>query len=251
MYFSNPLFAKWTGSGNHFGFLNQVSAGFANYGVLVESVGIVISAARGDDSPEAVEKEFMSRAEDLFRSETEKVFRTKLGFLDDQDVADDLWQTLDPLMRKSRTDWTVFWRRLTYVMKDFNDSEDYSAMLDYLEGKDEKRIGAGAFYQPIPKELREDWLSFLEDWRTALQSSGIGSSEAFDQMKMTNPKFVLREWMLVDAYTSAANDQEAETVNLYSLTQKPYDEGTEFETEKYFRRAPDEALTTGGTAFMS
>eukprot|EP00934_Nitzschia_sp_Nitz4_P005818 Nitzschia sp. Nitz4//NODE_657_length_7541_cov_75.275047//6296//7540//NITZ4_additional_000097-RA//1//CDS//3329532025//5808//frame0 len=32
-----PLFAKWTGSGDHFGFLNQPAAGFANYQVLVES----------------------------------------------------------------------------------------------------------------------------------------------------------------------------------------------------------------------
>jgi hypothetical protein len=29
----SPLFAKWTGSGEHFGFINQVQAGFVNWQV--------------------------------------------------------------------------------------------------------------------------------------------------------------------------------------------------------------------------
>jgi len=38
---------------------------------------------------------------------------------------------------------------------------------------------------------------------------------------------------------------------LFSLIQDPYGEGTEEQDEKYYRRAPDEALKAGGTAFMS
>jgi uncharacterized protein YdiU (UPF0061 family) len=30
----DPLFAKWTGSGEHFAFANQPQAGFANWQVL-------------------------------------------------------------------------------------------------------------------------------------------------------------------------------------------------------------------------
>ena len=248
----NPIFAKWTGSGNHFGFMNQPSAGYANYGILVESVGMVISAARGDDSPVPVRKEFLDRAKLVFERKIDEVFRIKLGFQIDQDVGDDVWQNLEPLMRKSRTDWTVFWRRLSYILRDFASSEDYSAMLSSLDlSSNEPYEGAAAFYQPLSQELREEWLVWLEEWRTALTASGRSSDEAYKQMAASNPKYVLREWMLVDAYSSAANNEEAELFNLFALLQRPYEEGSEFESKKYFRRAPEEALTTGGTAFMS
>ena len=57
--------------------------------------------------------------------------------------------------------------------------------------------------------------------------------------------------MLVQAYQSAAKDEQAKLYDLYGLIQRPYDEGTDQETSRYYRRAPDEALTSGGTAFMS
>ena len=34
---SHPLFAKWTGSREHFGFLNQPNVGFANFAMTVSS----------------------------------------------------------------------------------------------------------------------------------------------------------------------------------------------------------------------
>ena len=38
---------------------------------------------------------------------------------------------------------------------------------------------------------------------------------------------------------------------LFELTKTPYDLGSEEMQEKYYRRAPDQALKAGGTAFMS
>jgi len=134
------------------------------------------------------------------------------------------------------------------------DSQDYEKMLTQLIGDDEARAGSSPFYEPLDPELRKEWITWFEQWRTALQSTTPDSSDGtaiFDRMRLENPKFVLREWMLVDAYTQAANEQEAELFSLYSLIQHPYEEGSEYEVRRYYRRAPDEALTTGGTAFMS
>lgn len=63
----NPLSAKWTGSGQHFGFLNQPSAGYVNYIVLVESVAPVISAANGK-SEEDIVNGFKEKAQQFFKS---------------------------------------------------------------------------------------------------------------------------------------------------------------------------------------
>lgn len=42
----NPLFAKWTGSGEHYGFLNQPQAAIANFHTLLTSA--MIRFASGD-----------------------------------------------------------------------------------------------------------------------------------------------------------------------------------------------------------
>ena len=86
-------------------------------------------------------------------------------------------------------------------------------------------------------------------------------------MRLSNPKYTLREWMLVEAYSKASptniqspmlpfmlksNEVDESMIHeLFSLIQDPYGEGTEEQDEKYYSRAPDEALNAGGTAFMS
>ena len=87
-----------------------------------------------------------------------------------------------------------------------------------------------------------------------------------ERMRLSNPKYILREWMLVDAYSKASPSSiqspmfptlqssradESMVHELFRLIQNPYEEGDEEQHEKYFRRAPDEALNAGGTAFMS
>ena len=251
----HPLFAKWTGSGQHFGFMNQPNAGYANYNVLVASVVPVIIAAtnhnQSDDSA-AVAKPFLERAAAVFEQKFDQVFRVKLGFAKDQDVGDDVWAALEPLLRDSRVDWTIFFRQLTAVVHDYSDdsSTDYANMFDVIVGNEEERPGSSAFYEPLDQEKREKWIAWIQMWREALKSSQDAAT-AYERMRKSNPKYILREWMLVDAYTDAANGKEAELFNLFDLIQRPYDEGSATEEKRYYRRAPEEALTKGGTGFMS
>jgi uncharacterized protein YdiU (UPF0061 family) len=88
-----------------------------------------------------------------------------------------------------------------------------------------------------------------------------------ERMRTASPKYVLREWMLVEAYSKASpssirnplfpssiksKDADESVIHeLFELTKNPYDEGTDEQDEKYYRRAPDDALKAGGTAFMS
>lgn len=251
-----PLFAKWTGSGEHFGFLNQPNAAYANYHILVSSVVPVIAAAKGEENPDVIGQPFMERAQEIFQSKTSETFRIKLGFDKDTDVADDVWKSLDPLLRKSRVDWTLFWRQLTYVARDFPDltAFDYTAMLTALEdtaADDDDDSASSPFYEPLSHELRQEWVAWIQQWREALQASNLNGQEVYEQMRTTNPKFVLREWMLVDAYSAAGVGDESPLQELYELILTPYEEGTVNQSKKYYRRAPERALTAGGTAFMS
>ncbi|KAG7369411.1 ACR YdiU/UPF0061 family protein [Nitzschia inconspicua] len=256
----SPLFAKWTGSGQHFGFLNQPTAGIVNYQVLVESVVPVIAAARRGKAanPEQLVEEFMMKAKVIFEQKIDGVFNVKLGFPSDADVGEELWDALQPLIRQSRTDWTLFWRQLTYVMRDMPDlsSEDYEGMMNRLEGGEEEESNnnttdSSPFYEPLTPEQRRAFVSWIKDWRQVLQASQLSSDEIYQRMKTANPKYVLREWMLVDAYTAAANGDYSILKDLSELIQHPYEEGTAEETASYFRRAPESSHARGGTAFMS
>lgn len=70
-------------------------------------------------------------------------------------------------------------------------------------------------------------------------------------MRAANPAYTLREWMLVEAYEAAAKGDDAVVRDLIDLVERPYDDGTPAHRSRYYRRAPDDALTAGGTAFMS
>lgn len=246
----NPLFAKWTGSGQHFAFMNQPQAGFVNYNTLVMSVVPVIAAQRQQD-PEEVAKPFLERATEIFEGKVDEMFRTKLGFESDQDVGDEVWSVLEPLLRKSRVDWTLFFRQLTYASRELTKSDVTAEhLLSLVEGNENERNGSSPFYEPLSTDFRTEWIQWIKQWQDAMISSGAAES-AFERMAVTNPKYVLREWMMVDAYTNSNKDMDAELYNLYSLIQRPYEEGSAKEVEKYYRRAPDELLTKGGVGFMS
>ena len=211
-----------------------------------------------------------------------------MGFHPEDESVDEIWSTLEPLMRESRTDWTVFWRQLYIVAKTYpvdkntkaESTSDYEKMFDTLCADDDTKPGSSPFYAKLDDETRSKIIKWIQSWREALIESykedgpstilgneGNDSMAPEERMRISNPKYVLREWMLVEAYTQAAPTtiqppmmpfipkvsevDESMIHELFQLIQNPYDEGSDDFDSKYFRRAPDEALKAGGTAFMS
>lgn len=225
--------------------MNQPSAAYVNYQVLVESVVPVIAAATGEQNPEKLVDDFMLKAKPLFEGKVGATFRTKMGFEEDMEVADTLWEPLQTLFILTRVDWTIFWRQLTMVAAEFDDyeSDNYEAMLEVIIGDGDQ----GAFYEPLSEEYKEQYIEWIKRWREMLQ----GQEGIAERMRMANPKYVLREWMLVHAYSEAAKGQECELNDLFALIQSPYEEGTPEQSSKYYSRTPDKFYMAGGTAFMS
>ncbi|KAL7465516.1 hypothetical protein ACHAXS_005835 [Conticribra weissflogii] len=268
----HPLSAKWTGSGEHFGFMNQPSAGYANFAVLVESLLPVIEAHGGN--PDEVREEMLAKASTVFSESVDKVVRSKLG-LDGgppelmAKEADEIWEELEPLLRTGRGDWTLFWRQLTYVATEYSPAAgakpNYDEMMDLLLGADRCPSVVNPFYDPLTKENKATLRSIIEKWHKALtkchefnveQSPDVAVVPPEERMRLLNPKYVLREWMLVEAYSKADAGKfipgDYSTIHeLFELCKDPYGEGTPEMHEKYYRRAPDETLRAGGTAFMS
>lgn len=262
----HPLAAKWTGSGEHFGFMNQPNAGYANFAVLVESLMPIIDVNGGD--VDVVRNDMLKKAQSVFSDAVDKVMRTKMGLVGDHmpDAMDELWGEMDPLLRLARGDWTLFWRQLTYVAAKYSPATsdvppDYDDMVNMF-------LGEGVtypFYNLLTDENRDSFRAWIEKWHVAMVAcyqNAIGQSKSAitppeEIMRLSNPKYTLHEWMLVDAYTKADSGKSGGTGdysgvhNLFRLCLNPYSEGTTEDHKKYYCRAPDESLIKGGTAFMS
>lgn len=138
-------------------------------------------------------------------------------------------------------------------MKEFPDlsSSDYDGMLSFLEGDEAAQPGSSPFYEPLSLEHRNSFLTWIGDWRTTLRAADADAREVYERMRLTNPKFIPREWMLVDAYTCAARGDEKKLHRLYELLQRPYDEGSPDDIREFYRRPFEEVSLRGGTAFFS
>jgi len=288
----HPLFAKWTGSGEHFGFMNQPNAGYVNFAVLVASImPIVEGYSDSMKEAKAYETEVLKRAQGVFERKLMGVFRVKMGFHPEDGTYDQLWTELETIMAETRADWTLFWRQLFVIVKTYpvvlgdNDTDistSYGDMLVLLEGNEKAKPGSSAFYAPLDIESRAKLLKWIQSWREALVNSygengpstvliqkDITPVRPEERMRIANPKYVLREYMMVEAYIkaspstvsssrsvfkpAAAPSQSDESLihELFELILDPCGEGTEEQDAKYYRRAPDEATKAGGTAFMT
>ena len=276
MHTQHPLSAKWTGSGEHFGFMNQPNAGFANFAVLVESLMPIIDANHKDVNE--IRDEMLSRGQSVFAEAVDDAMRSKLGLTggtpDMAKEAIELWGEVETLLREARADWTLFWRQLTYVAAKYSPAKsttgdshcsDYDGMVTTLLGEG----NSYPFYEPISDDNRAILRAWIEKWHTALTSCyqhAAKESETVtppeEVMRISNPKYTLKEWMLVDAYTKAdsgtsngnpfnVSGDYSGVHELFELCKDPYGEGTVKNHNKFYRRAPDEALQAGGTAFMS
>jgi len=234
----DPMFAKWVGSGEHFAFMNQPGAGLANFGVLASSVAPLLTG--GENEASRIVAELSSDME----AAVADTWRKKLGFPagDKKAVtaAASLFDgELEPLMRASNVDYTLMWRQLAVVAELPEGASDAELLAPLRD----------AFYVAPAAGEAEKWGAFLRRWREAIKADRAGAAA---RIKSENPKYVLREWMLVEAYTAAKERNDFGMVHeLFALTVAPYEEGTAEQSDKYYRRAPDAALRAGGTAFMS
>jgi len=241
----DPLFAKWTGSGEHFAFINQPNAALANFQTLAISCAPLL--AKGD----AEVRDAVLEAKDAILDAVQETWRRKMGFQYPASAgrADKLWKEMEPLMRQSQADWITFWRQLAHVAA-LPEGASEEELLAPLDAWSDNAGAHSAWYSPLAPAMREEWVKWIRGWRAALEAEGDRAGASARMLK-ENPKFVPREWMLVEAYDAANKGDFAPVKLLHELLLDPYAESTPELSAKYYRTAPKAALSKGGTAFMS
>jgi len=243
-----PLWNIWSGGGDSYAFMNQISAAAGNFRSFVRSICPVLSPVQ--------EKEAMAVAA-AFKGTAQKVandmWRQKLGLPDTdpgREASLSIWAKVENLMKRSNTDWTIFWRQLAELPPLFATTE--VGELSKLAADDLLKPLQAAFYAPpLSASLKKEWAAVLRQCVSAGATEGRSGAAIGAAMKKVNPKYVPREWMLVEAYTAAQKGDYALVHALHALFEHPYDEGTPAQAAKYYQKAPASAATTGGTGFMT
>ncbi len=221
----DPKFQPWTGGGDHFSFFNQPIAAEANYQMFCSALRPVLAdnqqaLASLDQLRNGFAETMLKKIEDMW---TKKI---GLSFYDAPLVND-----LLRLMAISKVDYTVFFRELSHM------PNQITAL---------KR----SFYLSSSGQFDAQWINWLERWRFHITSNGdpkVTSAE----MKLANPKYTWREWLIAPAYQTAEKGDNTLIKELQTVLSNPYDEQSIKVETKYNQIKPKKFFKTGGISHYS
>ncbi|MFT6221141.1 MAG: hypothetical protein ACJA0C_000541 [Candidatus Endobugula sp.] len=234
----NPYYQPWTGGGEHFSFMNQPNAAQRNFGMFCSALRPLLSAHQ--DCLLALEKiqlEFST----VMLVQMEKMWANKLGL---SVFNQSLFSELETLMMHTSVDYTIFFRELSSI-------PDNIVPL-------KKSFYRNSRYDSDAEMMDERWSEWLVKWKTLINSSrdtnatSLRSNEEVSrQMKLVNPKYILREWFVAPAYQQATAGNYSLIQELQDIMTQPYAEQSKEIEEKYYRLKPREYFSVGGVSHLS
>ncbi len=245
----DPHYQPWTGGGHHFSFLNQPVAAERNFHMFCTALRPLLTSHQ--DSLRQLD-EIRSGFSTVMQTQMEKMWAAKLG-LGTFHAA--LFSELETLMVQTPVDYTLFFRELSMLPDDIGP-------LKKSFYKDSKRAMASMHptYQTDPEGMDQRWSEWLTKWQSLIGSASTSDANAAQprsreelsrQMKLVNPKYTLREWFLVPAYSQASAGNYSLVRELQEVMTQPYAEQSKDVEEKYYRLKPSEFFEVGGLSHVS
>jgi len=194
--FESGYICNHTDNGGRYSYDNQPRIGYWNLERLAHALSPLVTQEKL--------KNELEQYGDYFTAKLMELLRAKLG-LDSSDENDsELLRTLFTLMENGRVDMTPFFRTLSRY------DGDRSQLLALTLA---------------PNQLNE-WCDRYDE---RLKSNTSSVEERHTQMLRTNPKYVLKNYILQEAIDAAEKDDFSLVNDLLTLAQNPYDEYPEFE----------------------
>ena len=221
----DPRFQPWIGGGEHFSFFNQPVAAEANFHMFWKAIRLLIA-----DDPAALEQldKICDGFKQTINTTIQQMWADKLGLTHyNESLVNELFQ----LMVQTKVDFTIFFRELCKIPKDWSDLKT-------------------SFYTSIPTELEHQWQTWLKSWNELIEGSGDPNKIA-EKMKRVNPKYTWREWLIAPAYQQAKQGDYALVKELQEVFSHPYEEQSKAIEEKYYRLKPAEYFNAGGISHYS
>jgi len=152
----------------------------------------------------------------------EKMFAVKLG-IGTFNAA--LFNELATLMMQTSVDYTIFFRELSMIPDDIGQLKK-------------------SFYKNVNEEMDKRWTEWLTQWKLLV-------TDTSEKMKLVNPKYSLREWLVAPAYQQAVTGNYALVRELQEVMTQPYAEQSKDVEKKYYKLKPTEFSEMGGVSHLS
>ncbi|EDM65702.1 conserved hypotheical protein [Moritella sp. PE36] len=255
----NPYYQPWTGGGRHFSFMNQPSAAQRNFDMFCSALRPLLASHQ--DCLLALD-EVQSGFSKVMHTQMDSMWAAKLGL--DLDIGTfnttshqalcktlykELLSELETLMMQTPVDYTIFFRELSSIPDDISPLKK-SFYNNMAHDSDLKKRES--------KEMDKRWAAWLGKWKMLLNSASDAnatsprSNEAISrQMKLVNPKYILREWFVMPAYQQATAGNYALIRELQDVMTQPYAEQSKDMEDKYYRLKPPEFFAVGGLSHLS
>lgn len=225
----DPHYQPWTGGGHHYSFLNQPAAAERNFHMFCVALRPLLT-----EHPESLQQldEIREGFAGVMQVEMESMWAAKLGLADFHPA---LFSELATLMMQTPVDYTIFFRELSEVPDDIAPLK--------------KSFYKSSSYNADPEGMDQRWSAWLKKWQSLTQPGF--REELSRQMKLVNPKYSLREWLVVPAYQQAAAGNYSLIRELQEVMTQPYAEQSEGVEGKYYRLKPSELFGVGGSSHYS
>ncbi len=222
----DPKFQPWTGGGEHFAFFNQPNAAYANFEMFCLALRPLLENSKELEAFEAIRQGFS----DAMQEELESVWAAKLGL---DAFHPETFQLLMRLMMQTKVDYTILFRELSKVPQSVSDLKK-------------------SFYDDLSAEQESQWQSWLNQWRDlVLAASSLEPELVSAKMRLVNPKYTWREWLVAEAYQQAANWDYTLVKELQTVLSHPYAEQSGEVEAKFYQRKPQEYFRAGGISQFS
>ncbi len=245
----NPHYQPWTGGGHHFAFLNQAVAAERNFHMFCKALRPLLTSHQ--DCLRQLD-EIRSGFSKVMQAKMEKMWAAKLG-LGTFHAA--LFSELETLMVQTPVDYTLFFRELSMVPDDIGP-------LKKSFYKDSKRamVPMHPTYETDPEGMDKRWSEWLTKWKSLIGSASTTDANAAPprsreelsrQMKLVNPKYILREWLVAPAYRQATSGNYSLVRYLQDVMTQPYADQSKDVENRYYAQMPSEFFKVGGLSYYS
>jgi uncharacterized protein YdiU (UPF0061 family) len=225
----DPQYQPWTGGGSHFAFLNQPAAAERNFHSFCSAIKPLLT-----EDPDHLQQldEIQRDFPKVMGAQLEKMWASKLGLAT---FNPDLLSELGSLMAKTLVDYTIFFRELSTLPDDI--------------GPLKKSFYNRETYDADPEGMDKLWSEWFTKWKALIKPRS--GEELSRQMKLVNPKYSLRDWLVVPAYQQAAEGDYSLLRELQEVMTQPYAEQSNDMEKKYYRMKPPELFQVGGLSHYS
>lgn len=189
-----------------YSYINQPFAAFWNLNALAITLTSLIDVEE--------QKEILQQYEEIFLTHYHQIMAAKLGFADcDLEVKNLIYEMLD-LLEESQLDYHQFFCDLTDFTKN-NNNNDF-----FITCKNAK------------------WQQFNQKYCAILQKRNISDEKRFNLMNQSNPRFILRNYLLQNAIEKATDGNYLEIKILQDLIKNPFVKQDKYSS--YYKATPQE-----------